>query len=89
MIEFSQKGEWGEIVSGPGTSMSNGQKTEHGVLGERGGPESRKGKAGQIHRGSITGSAEQRAKGQGECPGPRPQDASTHSLAWNPPVLQS
>ena len=69
MIEFSQKREWEEIASGPGTSTSNVQKTEHGVLRERGGPESRREKQGrQIYRGSITGSPEQRAKGQG-CPG--------------------
>ena len=69
MIEFSQKREWVEIASGPGTSTSNVQKTEHGVLRERGGPESRREKQGrQIYRGSITGSPEQRAKGQG-CPG--------------------
>lgn len=47
MTEFSQKTEWVEIVSGPGTSTSNGQKIEHGVLGEHGGPETRREKQGR------------------------------------------
>ena len=57
MIEFSQKSEWGEIVSGPGTSMSNGQKTEHGVLGERGGPESRREKLGRYTEAASLGAS--------------------------------
>lgn len=41
MIEFSQEKEEVKIVLGPGTSKSKGQKTEHGILGERGSPETR------------------------------------------------
>ena len=86
MTEVSQKREWAEIVSGPGKSMSNGQKTEHGVRGGHGGPETRKEKQGRYTQESSLGVLNSGPRGRGV---QGAQDASSHCLAWDSSVLQS
>lgn len=70
MIEFSQEKERVKIVLGPGTSKSKGQKTEHGILGERGSPETRSEKQDRETEEASSGALNSVPRGRGVPEGP-------------------